>query len=99
MADFGYGITNFTRIDSTFGSLQDLDEMLVKAKQLGVQILLDFEPNHSSDECIWFQKSVKREADYEDFYMWHDLDRNKLGSQSQQLDKSLHVLHFLGPKV
>ena len=72
MADFGYDISNFTRIDLTFGTLEDFDEMLAKAKQLGVKILLDFVPNHTSDECIWFQKSVKREVGYEDFYMWHD---------------------------
>ncbi|KAM7343924.1 maltase A2-like [Cochliomyia hominivorax] len=72
MADFGYDISNFTRIDPTFGSLEDFDEMIKRAKELGVKILLDFVPNHSSDESEWFQKSVKREAGFEDFYMWHD---------------------------
>ncbi|XP_065367011.1 maltase A2-like [Calliphora vicina] len=72
MADFGYDISNFTRIDPTFGTLDDFDEMLAKAKQLGVKILLDFVPNHSSDESVWFQSSVKREPGFEDFYMWHD---------------------------
>lgn len=72
MSDFGYDISNFTKIDPLFGTLEDFDEMMAKAKELGVKILLDFVPNHSSDECEWFKKSVKREAGYEDFYVWHD---------------------------
>lgn len=72
MKDFGYDISNFTRIDPIFGTLKDFDEMVAKAKRVGVKILLDFVPNHSSDQCEWFKKSVKREKGFEDFYVWHD---------------------------
>lgn len=72
MSDFGYDISNFTRIDPIFGSLEDFDNMIKKAKKLGVKILLDFVPNHSSDQCEWFQKSLKREEGFEDFYVWDD---------------------------
>ncbi|XP_059226329.1 maltase A2 [Stomoxys calcitrans] len=72
MSDFGYDISNFTRIDPIFGTLDDFDAMVAKAKQLGVKILLDFVPNHSSDKCEWFQKSIRREEGFEDFYVWHD---------------------------
>ncbi|XP_073811385.1 maltase A2 [Musca autumnalis] len=72
MSDFGYDISNFTRIDPIFGTLEDFDAMIAKAKQLGVKIILDFVPNHSSDECEWFQKSIRREEGFEDFYVWHD---------------------------
>ncbi|XP_005186322.1 maltase A2 [Musca domestica] len=72
MSDFGYDISNFTRIDPIFGTLEDFDAMIAKAKQLGVKIILDFVPNHSSDECEWFKKSIKREKGFEDFYVWDD---------------------------
>ncbi|KAM7343925.1 maltase A2 [Cochliomyia hominivorax] len=72
MSDFGYDISNFTRIDPLFGTLEDFDEMIKKAKELGIKILLDFVPNHSSDECEWFKKSVRKEEGFEDFYVWHD---------------------------
>lgn len=72
MSDFGYDISNFTRIDPIFGTLDDFDAMITKAKQLGVKIILDFVPNHSSDECEWFQKSIRREEGFEDFYVWDD---------------------------
>ena len=99
MADFGYDISNFTRIDPTFGTLEDFDEMLVKAKELGIKILLDFVPNHTSDESVWFQKSVKREAGYEDFYMWHDgkidpTDPNKRLAPSNWVS-FLHSFYYL----
>jgi alpha-glucosidase len=37
-----------------------------------MKLVLDFVPNHSSDENEWFQKSVKRIEPYTDFYVWHD---------------------------
>jgi alpha-glucosidase len=39
-------------------------------KDRGLKMILDFVPNHSSDEHEWFQKSVNREEPYTDFYVW-----------------------------
>ncbi|XP_017471229.1 PREDICTED: maltase A2 [Rhagoletis zephyria] len=72
MADFGYDISNFTEVDPIFGTMADFDALITKAHQLGLKIILDFVPNHSSDECEWFQKSVRREDGYDDFYVWED---------------------------
>ncbi|XP_055845481.1 maltase A2-like [Episyrphus balteatus] len=72
MADNGYDISNFTDIDPIFGTLGDFDLMMKKAKEIGIKIILDFVPNHSSDECEWFQKSINREDGYDDFYIWAD---------------------------
>ncbi|XP_022233872.2 maltase A2 [Drosophila obscura] len=72
MSDFGYDISNFFDIDPIFGTLDDFDAMIVEAKSLGLKIILDFVPNHSSDENEWFAKSVNRVDGYDDFYVWHD---------------------------
>ncbi|XP_036334553.1 maltase A2-like [Rhagoletis pomonella] len=72
MADMGYDVANFTNIDPIFGTLADFDVMIAKAHQLGLKIIMDFVPNHSSDECEWFQKSIRREDGYDDFYVWSD---------------------------
>ncbi|XP_055842742.1 maltase A2-like [Episyrphus balteatus] len=72
MADNGYDISNFTNIDPIFGTLEEFDALVKKAKSLGLKLILDFVPNHSSDECEWFQKSVNREDGYEDLYVWAD---------------------------
>lgn len=71
MADFGYDVANFTDIDPLFGTMADFDSLVVRSKKLGVKILLDFVPNHSSDECEWFIKSAAKDSFYKDFYVWH----------------------------
>ncbi|ALC40929.1 Mal-A5, partial [Drosophila busckii] len=71
MADFGYDIANFTEIAPIFGSMADFEQLMSVAKQLDIKIILDFVPNHSSDECDWFKRSAAGEPEYKDFYVWH----------------------------
>ncbi|XP_046688041.1 maltase 2-like [Homalodisca vitripennis] len=72
MADFGYDISNYRKIDPLYGSNKDLLELLQKLHELDIKLLLDLVPNHSSDEHEWFQKSVRKEDPYTDYYVWHD---------------------------
>lgn len=79
MFDFGYDISDFRDIDPTFGTLADFDKLLAKAKTLGLKVILDYVPNHTSHEHEWFQKSVARDPDYDDYYMWHSGFPNPAG--------------------
>ncbi|XP_054734876.1 maltase A2-like [Anastrepha obliqua] len=72
MADMGYDIANYTKISPLFGTMENFEAMLAKAHELGLKILLDFVPNHTSNESEWFQKSIRREDGYDDFYVWDD---------------------------
>lgn len=72
MVDFGYDISDFTDIQDEYGTMEDFEALIKEANKLGIKIIVDFVPNHTSDECEWFKKSVKREPGYEDFYVWHD---------------------------
>ncbi|KAH8321366.1 hypothetical protein KR074_003028 [Drosophila pseudoananassae] len=72
MVDFGYDISDFFDIQPEYGTLDDFRSLIKKAKELDLKIILDFVPNHSSNESSWFKKSVKREKGYEDYYVWHD---------------------------
>ncbi|XP_055912516.1 maltase A2-like [Eupeodes corollae] len=72
MVDMGYDISDFYDIDPLFGTMADFDRLIKKAKKLGIKIILDFVPNHSSEECEWFKKSVNREDGFDDFYVWAD---------------------------
>ncbi|XP_049306796.1 maltase A2 isoform X3 [Bactrocera dorsalis] len=72
MADMGYDVANFTKIYPVFGTMEDFDALLAKAHELDLKLVLDFVPNHSSDECEWFQKSIRREDGYDDWYVWDD---------------------------
>ncbi|XP_017066177.1 maltase A3 [Drosophila eugracilis] len=72
MVDFGYDISDFFDIQPEYGTLEDFRALIKRAKELDLKIVLDFVPNHSSNESEWFKKSVKREKGYEDYYVWHD---------------------------
>jgi glycosidase len=72
MVDFGYDISDFKAIDPIFGTFEDFTSMIEAAHQYGIRVVLDFIPNHSSDQHEWFHKSVMREDPYTDFYVWVD---------------------------
>ena len=72
MKDFGYDISDFVDIDPIFGDLKDFKGLLDAAHERDLKVLLDFVPNHSSDEHEWFKKSVAMEKPYSDYYVWLD---------------------------
>jgi len=71
MADFGYDIANFTEIAPIFGTMADFEHLMEVAKKLDIKIILDFVPNHSSDESEWFLRSAAKDPEFKDFYVWH----------------------------
>lgn len=80
--DFGYDISDFFAIHDEYGTMKDFEDFMAKSTELGINILLDFVPNHSSDQCEWFVKSVNREGVYTDYYTWHN---GKLDAQGNRI--------------
>lgn len=73
MADFGYDVSDYTAVHPMFGDLQDFDALVSKAHGLGVKVILDYVPNHTSDEHPWFlQSRSSRENPKRDWYIWRD---------------------------
>ena len=73
MVDFGYDIANYTGIDPLFGTLADFDRLLAAAHDRGLKLLLDFVPNHSSDQHPWFLASrSSKTSSKRDWYIWRD---------------------------
>lgn len=70
--DFGYDITNHIDVDPVFGTMNDIEELIAKAKEKGLRIIFDFVPNHTSIDHEWFKKSENEEGNFTDFYVWHD---------------------------
>jgi len=57
-ADAGYDVANYRDIDPLFGTLADADAMIARAHELGLKVIVDLVPNHSSDEHEWFQAAL-----------------------------------------
>ncbi len=73
MADFGYDISNYTDVHPLFGTLQDMDTLLQQAHQRDLKVILDFVPNHTSDEHPWFQEARSSQTNEKrDWYIWRD---------------------------
>jgi alpha-glucosidase len=73
MADFGYDVADYCDVDPCFGTLADFDRLLMQAHRLGLKVLLDFVPNHTSDRHPWFVESrASHENDKRSWYIWRD---------------------------
>ncbi|XP_037027808.1 maltase 1-like [Bradysia coprophila] len=69
--DYGYDISNYTAIDPKFGNEADVDQLLLEARRHGLKVVVDFVPNHSSNEHEWFINSENGIVGFENFYIWH----------------------------
>jgi alpha-glucosidase len=73
MRDFGYDVTDHRAVDPLFGTLEDFDRLLAEAHALGIRVVLDYVPNHTSDLHPWFAESrASREGPRRDWYVWRD---------------------------
>jgi alpha-glucosidase len=73
MADFGYDVADYTDVDPIFGDLAAFDRLIGRAHALGLKMIVDFVPNHSSDQHPWFIESrASRDNPKRDWYVWRD---------------------------
>ncbi len=73
MADFGYDISDYLGIAPIFGTLADFDALIADVHARGMKLILDFVPNHTSDQHAWFAESRSgRASPKRDWYIWRD---------------------------
>ncbi len=60
--DAGYDVSDYCDVDPLFGTLADWDDLVVKAKAVGIRLIVDLVPNHTSDQHEWFQKALASPA-------------------------------------
>jgi alpha-glucosidase len=73
MKDFGYDVADYTAIDPLFGTLEDFDRLVNAAHARELKVILDFVPNHTSDQHAWFRESrASRASAKRDWYLWRD---------------------------
>lgn len=79
MDDNGYDISDYKSISSDFGTMNDFEELVHKAKAKGIGIVMDLVVNHTSDEHPWFIESKSsKDNPKRDYYIWKE---GKSGSE------------------
>lgn len=68
--DNGYDVANYYEIDSRYGTMEDFEELSKEAKKRGIDLMLDMVFNHTSDQHEWFQKALKGDKKYKNFYIF-----------------------------
>ncbi len=73
LRDWGYDVADYTAVDTTYGTLADVDAVIAKAHALDMRVIIDIVPNHTSDQHQWFQAALADpESEYRDYYIWRD---------------------------
>ncbi|MBX9740757.1 MAG: DUF3459 domain-containing protein [Beijerinckiaceae bacterium] len=73
MADFGYDVADYCDIDPLFGTLEDFRALIADVHERGLRLVMDFVPNHSSEQHPWFKESrSSRDNPKRDWYIWRD---------------------------
>lgn len=77
LADYGYDVSDYTGIHPLCGTMEDFDRLLAGCHERGLKLILDFVPNHTSDQHPWFLESrSSRDNPRRDWYLWKDAGRH-----------------------
>jgi maltose alpha-D-glucosyltransferase/alpha-amylase len=75
LRDGGYDVADYTTILPDFGTVDEFRELVTKAHERNMRIIIDLPLNHTSDQHEWFQQSRSDpDGPYGDFYVWSDTD-------------------------
>lgn len=76
--DNGYDVLNYTAIDSRFGTMEDMEQLIAQAEEKGIGVMLDMVFNHTSTSHEWFQRALAGEKKYEDYYIFKEGSKDKM---------------------
>ncbi|CAB4056239.1 unnamed protein product [Lepeophtheirus salmonis] len=97
--DLSYDVIDHRDVNRLFGTKEDLDELLTMMEEQGMYAILSFIPNHTSCKSEWFQKSLKGDPEYKDYYVWKNKTNNWISTTDQtaweKVDDSYYLHHFL----
>ena len=75
LRDGGYDVSDYHSILPEFGTIEEFRELVTKAHERNMRVIIDLPLNHTSDQHEWFQQSrLDPEGPYGDFYVWSDSD-------------------------
>lgn len=78
LKDGGYDVTNYRDIHKMYGNLDTMDRLIEESHSRDIKVLMDFVPNHTSDQHLWFQESrSSKDNEKSDWYLWHPGTKKK----------------------
>ncbi|MEC0182421.1 alpha-glucosidase [Paenibacillus peoriae] len=103
--DNGYDISDYYSILSEFGTMEDMNKLLLESNKRGIKIIMDLVVNHTSDQHLWFIEARKsKDNPYRDYYIWRDPVNGKepneltsnFGGSAWEFDETTnqYYLHF-----
>ncbi|WP_025682544.1 glycoside hydrolase family 13 protein [Paenibacillus maysiensis] len=103
--DNGYDISDYYSILPEFGTMEDMDKLLLESQKREMRIIIDLVVNHTSDQHKWFQEAKKSKNNpYRDYYIWRDpVDgrepnelKSNFGGSAWEFDEhtNQYYLHF-----
>jgi cyclomaltodextrinase len=95
--DFGYAVTDYFGLRPDYGTEAEFKELVRQAHARGIQVLMDFVPNHTSVEHPYYRDVLAhgKASPYYDFY-----DRDRAGKVTHYFDWAhLPNLNYDNPKV
>ena len=108
--DSGYDVSGYVDVDPIFGTLADFDAMLAAAHERGLKVIVDYVPNHTSDQHPWFVEArASHDSPKRDWYVFRDPKPDgsppnnwlaAFGGPSWTLDEATgqHYLHSFLPQ-
>ena len=79
--DAGYDVSDYYKVSSRYGNINDVKELFDKAHKLGLRVIIDFVPGHTSIDHPWFKESAKVEKNkYSNWYIWTNSTWNDGGA-------------------
>jgi len=95
-ADHGYDVADYLDVDPRLGTLADFDALVAESHALGLRIVIDLVPNHTSIEHPWF-------TEHPDYYVWADEPNNWLSvfggpAWTFDEDRGRYYLHLFAPE-
>lgn len=70
-ADFGYDVADYTGVDPQFGTMADFEAFAARVHDLGMRVMIDLVPNHTSSQHPWFRQALADpEGPYRDYFLF-----------------------------
>jgi alpha-glucosidase len=78
MKDFGYDVSDYCGVHPDFGTMETMDRLIAECHRRDIRVLLDWVPNHSSDQHPWFVESQSsKDNPKRDWYYWRSPARTE----------------------